>query len=131
NFNIVNKAKGITWLKISTKGETAHGAYPWRGTNAIWKMHAFLNKLQKLYPVPKTQEWVTTVNLSRIDTSNLAFNKIPDYCEVCLDIRYIARDTETIIDSIKQILPSDFTITIVAKEPSLYVKEDNPFIQKL
>src|SRR3989338_8927162 len=85
NFKIVNKAKGILWIKISTTGKTAHGAYPWNGINAVWKMIKFLNQLEKKYPIPDQQTWVTTVNLSRIVTGNQTFNKIPDDCEVCLN----------------------------------------------
>ena len=35
DFGVNNKAKGIIWLKIKTKGKAAHGAYPWRGKNAL------------------------------------------------------------------------------------------------
>ena len=35
DFGVNNKAKGIIWLKIKTKGKSAHGAYPWRGKNAL------------------------------------------------------------------------------------------------
>ena len=47
DLNIKNRAKGILWAKISAKGKTAHGAYPWRGENAIWKMNEFLNCLKR------------------------------------------------------------------------------------
>src|SRR3989338_9584875 len=70
NFDIVNEAKGVLRVNISTKGKTAHGAYPWRGENAIWKMNEFLNILKKKYPVPRREQWTTTVNLSGIETRN-------------------------------------------------------------
>lgn len=64
NFNIVNKAKGVFLAKISSSGETAHGAYPWRGTNAIWEMVEFLNALKERYPIPTKEVIGTTVNLA-------------------------------------------------------------------
>ena len=53
SVTIANEAKGVLWLKVSCKGKTAHGAYPWRGENAIAKMHRFLGDLCKEFPVPK------------------------------------------------------------------------------
>jgi len=35
DFGVNNKAKGIIWLKIKTKGKAAHGAYPWRGKKCL------------------------------------------------------------------------------------------------
>lgn len=131
NFNIVNKAKGILWVKISSKGKTAHGAYPWRGKNAIWKMNSFLNLFKKRYPVPNTEKWVATVNLSKIETSNQSFNKIPDDCTIWLDIRYIPEETNTIVNNIKESLPNGFKLDVVAKEPVLFVDENNQYLKIL
>ena len=131
NFNIVNKAKGILWVKISTRGKTAHGAYPWKGENAIWKMNKFLNILQEKYPIPIKESWVTTVNLSKTQTSNQTLNKIPDDCEIWLDIRYIPQDSDTVLNNIKALLPNGFKIEIVENEPSMNVYENNKYLKLL
>lgn len=131
NFNIVNKAKGILWIKISTGGKTAHGAYPWRGENAIWKMKKFLNLIEKKFPIPAKEKWTTTLNLSRIETTNQTFNKIPDDCSTWFDIRYIPEETDRIVKSIKDILPLSFKLEIVEKEPALLVDKNNKFINLL
>lgn len=131
NLHIANRAKGILQVKISTNGKTAHGAYPWNGENAIWKMNQFLNSLSKRYPIPDRQEWVTTVNLSKINTSNQSFNKIPDDCEIWLDIRYIPEEADTIVNSIKELLPKGYKLDIVEKEPSLFVDENNQYLKML
>lgn len=130
NFDIINKAKGVLWLKISAQGTSAHGAYPWRGENAVWKMNEFLNALKTKYPTPKQEEWITTVNLSRIETSNQAFNKIPDDCTVFLDIRYVPEEASIVIDEIKQLLPKEFVLDVVEQEPALLTDENN-YIKKL
>lgn len=130
-LQIANRAKGILQVKISAKGKTAHGAYPWRGENAIWKMNQFLELLSKRYPIPATQEWVTTVNLSKIQTSNQSFNKIPDDCEIWLDIRYIPEEADTIVNIIKDLLPVGFKLDIVEKEPAMFVDEDNKYLKLL
>lgn len=130
-LNIANRAKGVLQAKISTKGKTAHGAYPWRGENAILKMNQFLDSLYKRYPIPAKQEWVTTVNLSKIETSNESFNKIPDDCEISLDIRYIPEEADTIVNTIKELLPKNFKMDIVEQEPAVETDEDNQYLKIL
>lgn len=128
DFNIVHKAKGVFWAEVSCSGKTAHGAYPWHGDNALWKMHAFLSDLSKAYPIPKKQEWVTTLNFAGISTSNCAFNKIPDDCTARLDIRFVPEDAKTIESRLKKLLPRGFGFHVLANEPSLFVHEDNEHV---
>lgn len=131
NFDIVNEAKGIVWLRITAHGKTAHGAYPWSGDNAIWKMHAFLDALRKHYPIPTTQKWSTTVNVSTMSTSNQVFNKIPDECIVGLDIRYVPADAKMIIKNVRALLQKGMALEVLQNEPALYTDPKNLFIQKL
>lgn len=131
NFDIVHKAKGILQMKIHAKGETAHGAYPWRGKNAIWEMHEFLVSLKKAFPTPQKETWTTTVNVSHIDAYNPVFNKVPDTSTIWLDIRFVPEDTETIESKIRSLLPSEFTYEIMTHEPALFTREVNPYIQSL
>lgn len=131
NFNIANKAKGVLWLKISSSGKTAHGAYPWRGENAIWKMNVFFDKLHKEYPTPENEDAKTTINLSKIETTNQSFNKIPDDCTVWLDIRYAPEDTKTIVNSIKKILPRGLKMAVIVNEPAMFVDENNRYLISL
>lgn len=131
NFNIVNQAKGILWLKISTNGKTAHSAYPWKGKNAIWKMKKFLDLMEVKFPIPKAKTWTTTVNLSNVKTDNQAFNKIPDDCETWFDIRYIPKEEQTILTKIKNLIPPDFKLEIIEQESPLFVNNNNKFIKKL
>jgi len=130
NLNVVNKAKGVLWLKISTKGKTAHSAYPWKGKNAIWDMMNFLSALRKKYPVPSSQQWVSTVNLSKVSTGNVTFNKIPDNCESWVDIRFTP-DNKDILKSIKSILPKGFKMEVVENEPPMNISRDNDYIKKI
>lgn len=125
NFDIVYKAKGVLQLKISTSGLTAHGAYPWRGENAILKMNNFLYNLDKKLPNPKKESWLTTMNVSKIGTTNEAFNKIPDNCYVLIDVRYIKEDEYIILKKIRKIMPKDFKLEIIAKGPAVATQKDN------
>lgn len=130
NLNIVNRAKGVLWLKIFTKGRTAHSAYPWKGKSAIWDMMTYLSTLKKQYPIPRIQKWVTTVNLSKISTGNETFNKIPDTCESWLDIRFTP-DNKDLLKTIQSKLPKGFNLEIIENEPAMNVSKDNDYIKKL
>lgn len=129
NFNIVHKAKWIIWLKIKFTWVTAHWAYPWKWDNALWKAQEFLTHLKKMYPV-QFESRGSTINLSKIETSNNSFNKIPDDCTLSLDIRYIPWEKESILDNIKSI-SHDCELEIITDEPALFVEENNYFIEKL
>ena len=131
NFDIVSRAKGVLWLRITAKGKTAHGAYPWRGVNAIWCMQDFLATLKKKYPTPTRAQWKTTVNLSTIRTSNTTLNKIPDDCSVELDIRFIPEDAKLILRNIRALLPKGFTIDTLANEPALATPHSDKFLTLL
>lgn len=132
NFDIVYKAKGVLWLRISALGKSAHGAYPWRGENAIMKMNTFLQKLMSTYPNPKEQAWVTTVNVSTIATKNDALNKIPDDCVAELDIRYVSNNADSILNEIKKLAKEcNVQFEVLVKEPAMHVPKDNHYLTTL
>ena len=130
-FGINNEAKGIVWIKIIAKGKSSHGAYPWKGENAITKMISFLNILQKKYPVPSKESWTTTVNVSQISTSNKTTNKVPDNCEVVLDVRYVPLESEKIVKNVTSLIPKSFGYQILLKEPSQFTSENSKYIKLL
>lgn len=131
DFNIKNQAKGIIWLKVLATGQTAHGAHPWRGDNAISKMSEFVEKLRKNYPVPQKESWVSTVNVANIKTTNEAFNKVPDVCELWLDVRYIPEEGKKIINNLKRLMPKGLTMEIIANEPALNTLATDSYLQIL
>ena len=130
-FDIVNEAKGILWIKISCRGKTAHGAYPWRGDNAIAKMNICLSRLMEEFPVPKSQVWRSTINISRVETSNSSFNKVPDSCQAWIDLRFIPSESKTILKRFRSALPKGCSVEIIAHEPALYVDKRDPYLVRL
>lgn len=131
NFNIVTQAKGVLWVELTAFGETAHGAYPWRGDNAVQKMARFLSLLEREYPTPSQQEWRTTVNVASISTPNATYNKIPDQCNVQLDIRFLPSESNGALARLKSFVPPDFACEVVADESALFASDTNPFVQTL
>ncbi len=91
-LNIVTESKGMIIVTLQAKGMGAHSAYPWLGDNAILKIHRSLSRIFSAYPPPISEVWRTTVSVSRIETSNQAYNQIPSDAEALLDIRFSPDD---------------------------------------
>jgi succinyl-diaminopimelate desuccinylase len=140
DFGINNKAKGIIWLKIKTKGKSAHGAYPWLGDNALWRAKKILDKIEKQYPVPKKEAWQTTFNLAKIETGNQTFNKVPDEATIFFDIRYIPEEfagkkfekgKEILTKKLKKIIGNLGEMEIILFEPPQFTDDKNFYVLKL
>jgi succinyl-diaminopimelate desuccinylase len=121
----------VAWLKLTASGESAHGAYPWRGENAILKMTEFIKTLNDTFPNPSEEQWVSTMNVSIIETNNTAYNKVPDHCSIVIDVRFIPEDAKAIIEKINSILPAGITMEIIANEPALNTDENLEFVAAL
>jgi succinyl-diaminopimelate desuccinylase len=93
-LEIVADSKGIATVVLRATGVSGHGAYPWRGDNALVKLLASIERVLAAYPVPAEEAWRTTVNVARVQTPNNAFNLIPDFAEAWLDVRFPSEDTE-------------------------------------
>lgn len=130
NFDVVNQAKGILWLKVHITGKTAHGAYPWRGQNAIVQSQQLITRIFERFPQPARQTWRTTVNVANISTTNTAFNKVPDRAELWLDVRFVPDDRAIIYPTLAQ-LCAPYAIDVLAHEPPLNTPAAHPDVQRL
>lgn len=131
NGNIGIAAKGILWLRVTCKGSSAHGAYPWKGVNAVWRMYDFLRRLDRMFPLPEKESWTTTVNVGSIETPNKTFNAVPDICTVGLDIRYVPEQREKLVDRIMSLAPAESDSVIEVFEPSYDTDRNNPYVAHL
>lgn len=93
-LRVVLESKGICHARLAATGRAAHAAYPWLGENALVAVHEGVGRLLARYPVPADEQWVTTVNVARIETPNRAFNQVPAAAEAWLDIRYPPTDPD-------------------------------------
>ncbi|GGN41263.1 succinyl-diaminopimelate desuccinylase [Actinoplanes campanulatus] len=87
-LRIVTESKGIIRARLTATGRTAHAAYPWLGSNALLTVTAAVRRLLDRHPVPAAEEWTTTVNVARIETSNEAANVVPADASALVDIRF-------------------------------------------
>ncbi|MDP2906629.1 MAG: M20/M25/M40 family metallo-hydrolase [Nanoarchaeota archaeon] len=126
---INTKEKGVLWLKIKTSGKAAHGSTPWKGENAIEKLLQKYERIKKMFPNPKNNKWMMTMNLGMIKGGH-AYNKVPDYAEMGIDIRYTEKDDiNKVLKRIRKI--KDIKIEIAQIQPMLNTDENNVHMQHL
>jgi len=130
DFGVGQKAKGVIWMNVKAKGLVAHGAYQWRGESAILKMKKAIDAIEKEFPVLEKEEWRTTVNIAKIETSNTTYNKVPDDCTMKLDIRYIPEDWKTIKPKIEKMFEG-LELEFLEFEPPQVTSETNPYFKQL
>ena len=130
-LKVNNYAKGIIWARITTKGKSAHGAYLWEGDNAIDKLRLILNDLRNEFPVPDQEEWRTTLNIARVETSNTAQNKVPADATALVDIRIIPEDRPDFTKRFEALIGDRATIDYMSNEPTQETPDDHPDILTL
>ena len=91
-LRVVVESKGLLQVRLVASGTAAHAAYPWLGSNALTTLTDAIGRILAHYPVPAAEQWVTTVNVARIATTNAAVNQVPADATAWLDIRYPAGD---------------------------------------
>lgn len=131
DYMIKHMAKGIYWLKLHTTGESAHGAYPWLGVNAVEKMNGVITRLYQTYPIPQAEVWKTTANVASVSTGNSTFNKVPDECTAMVDVRYIPEDKQKILNTFQELCGLDATVEVVVNEPSHHTPHDHKAVALL
>jgi succinyl-diaminopimelate desuccinylase len=84
------------WLKVTTKGETAHGSMPHLGVNAINSMRVFLDEVEKINLSADKHPLLGGCSMS-INTisGGKAVNVVPDLCSVKIDIRTIPNQSHS------------------------------------
>jgi succinyl-diaminopimelate desuccinylase len=123
-LDIVADSKGIMRATLRAAGRAAHGAYPWLGESALWRLTETLHRIGARYPTPAEAAWRTTVNLARITTSNQAVNQIPADGEAWLDIRFPAEDTDLTGRTIEEV--TEYLQTFCAPGVSVHVSSVDP-----
>jgi succinyl-diaminopimelate desuccinylase len=131
NLGIGVQAKGILQIDIEIFGKSAHGSRPWQGENAIIKAYEIFNLITKLPFAKEKSEFYEfpSINLSKIEGGNI-YNKVPDYCKMSLDIRFLPHQKiDEILIQIKSVA-GDKVIIYSEGDP---VKTDinDPYVKKL
>jgi succinyl-diaminopimelate desuccinylase len=125
------QAKGVLALRIEVTGTAAHGSTPWEGDNAVLKAVDVFRSIQAMPFAREASELFDrpSISLGRIIGGD-RINKVPDFCAIDVDIRYLpGQDREAILDAIRA-LP-DTAVTVVFQRDPAMVDRDDPHVQAL
>ncbi len=135
--------KGLLWLRLVTRGRTAHGSTPWKGINAIGTMVKVLAALEAEIGVRLRQQThpltpPPSLSIGTI-TGGIATNVVPDHCEATVDRRTLPHehpaDALTEIDQVIARLraadPSlDVTVESLQQGPPIETSADAPLVRE-
>ncbi len=111
-------AKGVLMLRVEVSGRAAHGSTPWEGDNAIIKALDVFRIIESLPFSRESSELFDrpSINLGRIVGGD-AINKVPDYCLIEVDVRYLpGQDPDRILAEIAAIPDTSVAATFI-REP--------------
>jgi succinyl-diaminopimelate desuccinylase len=126
NFKLVEKAKGVLGVRITTKGVSAHASRIWDGTNAIDEMMHVLTRIRERFPQETEEVWKTTVNIGKVSGGEQV-NQVPDQCIAFLDIRYIPEDGKEYIKKTLEELMQGSLIEYPIEAEAFYSNSKNKF----
>lgn len=134
HLNISVQSKGVYFAKVPLKGRAAHGSRPWLGDNAILKSFRLYDELQKLPFLKESSPLfkMATINLTKIQGGD-SINKVPDHCEISLDIRYLPeQDRREVLRQIQSVCQQFETEAKILSEADPVVTPiDHPLVQQL
>lgn len=133
-FYTIIAQKGLLHTRIQIFGKKAHGAYNWRGVNAIeqaaevirlLKAHQFKFKKHALLHPP-------TMNIGTIRGGDKV-NMVADFCEFSLDTRFLpgmkSSDVLAQIKAIVKKVTPKFKIIIDDLQQPYEIAADHPFVK--
>lgn len=122
--------KGALWLKLITKGVTAHGSMPHLGVNAAYKAARVLTKLEdfQFNVAPHPHLGAPTLNVGTVH-AGLNTNSVPDRAEIGVDIRSIpGLDHARIREQLQAELGDDVTIETLVDVGAVWTEPTTPWI---
>ncbi len=108
-LKVVTAHKGSLWLRITTRGRAAHGAWPEQGDNAVYKMARVVQVLEKDYAAslkrrPHELLGFPTISVGVIQGGTQP-NIVPDSCHILIDRRTLPGETaRSVMSEIKTLL---------------------------
>jgi succinyl-diaminopimelate desuccinylase len=131
NMHIGVQAKGVLVMRIVVHGRAAHSSTPWLGDNAVLKAVDVFRAIETLPFSRESSEMFDrpSINLGRIEGGD-ALNKVPDRCEMAVDVRYLpGQDPGEILSQVRAIPEIDVKRTFI--HPPVTVERSNPYVRAL
>jgi acetylornithine deacetylase/succinyl-diaminopimelate desuccinylase family protein len=113
SLDIVHCHKGVLRFKIRTKGVACHSSTPDLGHNAIYRMGAVVEVLEKYAralaaSTPDPILGPPTLSVGRIEGGQ-SVNVVPDWCEIEVDRRLIpGEDADSAVNSVRALVERIF-----------------------
>jgi succinyl-diaminopimelate desuccinylase len=131
DMHIGIQAKGVLVMRIVVHGRAAHSSTPWLGDNAVLKAIDVFRAIESLPFSRESSEMYDrpSINLGKIEGGD-ALNKVPDHCEMAVDVRYLpGQDPGEILAQVRAIPGIDVTRTFI--HPPVTVSRANPYVRGL
>jgi succinyl-diaminopimelate desuccinylase len=131
NMHIGVQAKGVLVMRIVVHGRAAHSSTPWLGDNAVLKAVDVFRRIETLPFSRESSDMFDrpSINLGRIEGGD-ALNKVPDRCEMAVDVRYLpGQDPGEILSQVRAIAGIDVTRTFI--HPPVMVSPTDPYVWAL
>ena len=131
DLHIGIQAKGVLVMRIVVHGRAAHSSTPWLGDNAVLKAIDVFRAIESLPFSRESSEMYDrpSINLGRIEGGD-ALNKVPDRCEMAVDVRYLpGQDPGEILAQVRQIPGIDVKRTFI--HPPVTVSRRDPYVRAL
>ncbi|VFQ44583.1 YgeY family selenium metabolism-linked hydrolase [Desulfoluna butyratoxydans] len=91
--------RGRALLEIHTKGVSCHGSAPENGVNAVYEMSEIIQRVNDLNnTLYKNEGQHGSVVLSKIESTAVSLNAVPDECTIYLDRRLASGETFQVIE---------------------------------
>jgi succinyl-diaminopimelate desuccinylase len=131
DLHIGIEAKGVLVMRIEVAGRSAHSSTPWLGDNAVLKAIDVFRAIESLPFARESSEMFDrpSINLGRIQGGD-ALNKVPDRCQMAVDVRYLpGQDPEQILAQVREI--PDIQVTRSFIYPPVTMSRSDPFVRAL
>jgi succinyl-diaminopimelate desuccinylase len=131
DLHIGVQAKGVLVMRIVVHGRAAHSSTPWLGDNAVLKAIDVFRAIESMPFSRESSEMFDrpSINLGRIAGGD-ALNKVPDRCEMAVDVRYLpGQDPGEILAQVRRIPGIDVKRTFI--HPAVGVERRNPYVRAL
>jgi succinyl-diaminopimelate desuccinylase len=97
-LKVVTAHKGSLWLRLETRGKSAHGAHPELGRNAVHAMARIVELLQTKYASELSRRRHDLLGRPTVSVGVIAGgtqpNIVPDQCSILVDRRTLPGETE-------------------------------------
>lgn len=133
DFEIIVTQKGLLHLKVKLEGKRAHGAYPWRGINAIDMATDIIREIKsRRFSFAKNRYLKPpTINVGTIKGGDKV-NVVADWCEFELDFRFLpGMSTKDFLKDLRSVIgkrTNKFEIEIEGEQEPYFISEKHPLI---